>query len=290
MTTESVAPIETLGQRLHRQGVRLMSAHTPTFAWLVPVQELLEHVLSLPGSTAGRFDRIEPDGLVAGFHDWMTPSRKAIDRDGEPAPGRPLPGDVQAQVRRVTGRDASAMRVHVDGAGDRVARAHRADAVTVGRDVYFRQGRFRPRDPHGLGLVAHEATHVAELFAPGGAWRRLTRGGQLDEERRAAANERRAALDGRADSAATPTPPQRFSRHRPEVVGVVAVTPRADQHIFSSSSPPPMQASTPPALQPMLAAEERTADTPSPLDVEALRRSLFQDLKDQLRTEFERGA
>ena len=89
------------------------------------------------------------------------------------------------------------MRVHDDRAADQLARRHRADAVTVGRDVYFRQDRLRPRDPQGFGLVAHEATHVAEFFAPGAAWRRLTGGAQQEEERLAEANERRASHDGR---------------------------------------------------------------------------------------------
>jgi hypothetical protein len=40
----------------------------------------------------------------------------------------------------------------------------------------------------------------------------------------------------------------------------------------------------------MTAAEDRTVDTPPQLDLEALQRSLLDDLKRQLRSEFERGA
>ena len=299
MVTDFVEPMETLGQRLNRHAKWLMSAHTPAFGWLRPMQELLDHLASLPGPAAGRFDRIEAGGSLVDFHDRIMPAlrffddrgqtstgRQIVGTDGETTTGRHLPSDVLAQVRRVIGRDAAAMRVHDDRTADMVARAHQADAVTFGRDVYFRQGRFRPRDPLGFGLVAHEATHVTELLAPGAAWRRLTRSGQHDEERVAEANERRASMDSRAHSAPPPAPPQRFGQPPTDVVGFVAVTPQQGQPVESS----PSEVAAPPALQPMLAAEDRAADAAVPLDLEALQRSLLEDIKRQLRTEFERGA
>jgi Domain of unknown function (DUF4157) len=290
MVSDSAEQFETLGQRLHRQGVRLMSMRRPEFAWLAPARQLLEHVVALPGPTAGRFDRIEPDGLVVDFHDLVSGARPPGHADGDPPASRALPSDVRAQLHRVIGLDASAMRIHDDRAADRIARTHRADAVTVGRDVYFRAGRFRPRQPDGFGLVAHEATHVAELSAPGAAWRRLTRGGQRDEERLAEANERRARHDGRPDAAETAVPPRHPDRSRPPMFGAVAITAPTAHYLSQPWSPPPAEVSTTPARQPMAAAEERAADAPAQLDVDALRRSLFQDLKDLLRSEFERGA
>ncbi len=192
---------------------------------------------------------------------------------------------------------------HDDRAADTVARAYRAEAVTVGRDVYFRQGRFRPREPDGFGLVAHEATHVAELLAPGGVWPRRTRSGQRDEERIAGANERRALFDGRAlfdsralfESRAQPPRLPRGSQRRGGLpTGAVdfgAVTPVSDQPVAASPSLAPREAPTPAPQQPMLAAEERTTtDTAPPPDLDTLQRSLLVELKRQLRNEFERGA
>jgi hypothetical protein len=189
------------------------------------------------------------------------------------------------------------MRVHDDAAADTVARTHRAEAVSVGRHVYFRQGRFRPREPDGFGLVAHEATHVAELLTPGGAWRRLTGSGRRDEEALAEANERRGSLDSRSRAAAPPAPPQRIATPQAGLAGLAGLVAVAAQHgkplPASTPSPAPAlegEATAPPAAQPMPAAEDRDAAAPASVDMEALRRSLFDDLRHQLQTEFERGA
>jgi hypothetical protein len=38
----------------------------------------------------------------------------------------------------------------------------RASAVTVGRRVFFRRGRYDPETARGLALIAHEAMHVEQ--------------------------------------------------------------------------------------------------------------------------------
>jgi hypothetical protein len=287
VVTESAEPLETLGQRVDRQARQLISARTRLFGWLRPMRELLDHLASLPGS-AGRFDRIEAVGSPIDFRERIMPAHITVDDDGDLV-GSPLPSDIQTQLSRVTGYDASTMRVHHDRTADTVARAYRADAVTFGRDVYFRQSRFRPHEPAGFGLVAHEATHVAELMAPGAAWRRLTHGGRHDEEQLAEANERRALLDSRQPSGVT-VPPQRRARPPTGTLSFAAITPQQSQPVASSRSVAPREAPTPAQPKPMLAADDRAAGTASALDVEALQRSLLQDLKRQLRSEFERGA
>src|SRR5690242_11013463 len=145
MVTDSTEGLQTLGQRLDRLARQLMLAHTPSFSWLTATRELLNHLASLPGPTAGRFDRVDADGSATDFRYRISPADNVIADDGGPGADGLLPTDIHAQLRRVIGRDTSAMRVHDDRAADRLARQHRADAVTVGPDVYFRQGRLRPR-------------------------------------------------------------------------------------------------------------------------------------------------
>jgi hypothetical protein len=296
MAPNPVEPLDSLGQRLTRQAARLMRAHTPEFAWMAPAQELLAHLASLCGPAAHRFERIEAEGAPTVLGDRFVPSGNAIDGDGEVSAGRALPSDVQARLHRAIGVDAAAMRVHDDAAADAIARAHRADAVSVGQHVYFRQGRFAPRDPSGFGLLAHEATHVAELIAPGGPWRRLTGAGRLREEHLARANERLGSLETRSDIAATRAPAQHLMVSQAGWIGPVAVAPRQGQPLPASPAAPSGEApaggqpAVPAAVQPMAAGEDRDAAPLPPLDLDALRRSLFQDLKRQLQTEFERGA
>jgi hypothetical protein len=63
------------------------------------------------------------------------------------------------------GTNLGAVRLHTDTTADRVATSHRANAVTMGRDVFFAAGRFRPETPMGFGLLVHELTHVRQLSA-----------------------------------------------------------------------------------------------------------------------------
>jgi hypothetical protein len=55
----------------------------------------------------------------------------------------------------------SDVRLHVGGA-DEFCRALGAQAVTIGSDVYFRDGAFDPRTRDGFRLIAHELAHVVQ--------------------------------------------------------------------------------------------------------------------------------
>src|SRR5262249_17489025 len=57
--------------------------------------------------------------------------------------------------------DLSSVRLHVTGA-DAACRALGARAMTVGADIYFRDGAFAPHTCCGLWLLAHEVAHVIQ--------------------------------------------------------------------------------------------------------------------------------
>ena len=60
-------------------------------------------------------------------------------------------------------RDFSAVRVHPSA--PEITARFRARAVTIGRDVYFHPGEFRPDTPHGRELLAHEMAHTLQTRA-----------------------------------------------------------------------------------------------------------------------------
>ncbi len=62
------------------------------------------------------------------------------------------------------GRDFSDIRVHTDEGAEASARAIDAQAYTVGRDIVFGPGRYRPDPPstRPCRLIAHELTHVVQ--------------------------------------------------------------------------------------------------------------------------------
>lgn len=64
------------------------------------------------------------------------------------------------------GADFAAIRVHCAGADvDRACRALGARAFTVGSDIYFAAGAFRPDRRDGVWLLAHEVAHVVQQSA-----------------------------------------------------------------------------------------------------------------------------
>jgi hypothetical protein len=121
---------------------------------------------------------------------------KAVDssgwvRDREPSPlaheltqlvqgpgGRPVGPDLAATARRAVrgaeqpltpqvrgmleprlGEDFGDVRVHSDGPSTRAAGA---DAYTIGSDIVFAPGRYRPDSAPGMRLLTHELTHVVQ--------------------------------------------------------------------------------------------------------------------------------
>src|SRR5580692_6466410 len=67
---------------------------------------------------------------------------------------------------RADGVDFGSIRVHhgdiAGTGGDRACRALGARAFTVGTDIYFAAGAFRPGTRDGLWLLAHEVAHVVQ--------------------------------------------------------------------------------------------------------------------------------
>jgi hypothetical protein len=105
-----------------------------------------------------------------------------------PSPGRPeksmataLPPDATAVVQGVIrsggrrldpttrhsmesrfGSDFQDVRIHTRPAADEATKHFRARAFTVGKDIVFSDGEYRPREARGRHLLAHELTHVVQ--------------------------------------------------------------------------------------------------------------------------------
>jgi hypothetical protein len=76
--------------------------------------------------------------------------------------GHPLKPTVRGTMEQFFGQDLGQVRVHADGAADRISRAINAVAFTSGRDIFFRRGAYRPDHLVGKHLLAHELTHVVQ--------------------------------------------------------------------------------------------------------------------------------
>ena len=126
----------------------------------------------LPGLTGGRgdfFSRL--GGLLfkargqGGARDTANP--QAIQ--GRLGAGRPLDGGVRSHVEAAYGHDLSQVRVHTDAQAGELSEKLAARAFTVGRDIAFGPGEYRPGTPIGDALIAHELAHVIQQSGAGAA-------------------------------------------------------------------------------------------------------------------------
>jgi hypothetical protein len=78
------------------------------------------------------------------------------------SPGQSLNAGLREMFEPRFGHDFSRVRVHTDGEAANSARAVNALAYTVGNDVVFGNGQYRPSTADGQKLLAHELTHVVQ--------------------------------------------------------------------------------------------------------------------------------
>jgi hypothetical protein len=76
--------------------------------------------------------------------------------------GRSLDGGIGRSVGAMLGESFADVRVHTDDNAAALARAVSARAFTVGSDIYFAAGEYRPGTPAGGELITHELAHVVQ--------------------------------------------------------------------------------------------------------------------------------
>jgi len=157
--------------------------------------------------------------------------RRSLAAHADPLGGAAIPGDVLAALRRrrgggrampaevsepfgtALGRDVSTVRIHTDPEANTLARSVQSVAFSYGSDVYFSAGSYRPEEPRGQHLLAHELAHVVtgEHASAGGTV------GRADDPAEAAADRTAdrvvTALRRRAATPAAEPAPE----HRPDL-------------------------------------------------------------------------
>jgi len=76
--------------------------------------------------------------------------------------GRPLDSSTKEFMESRFGYDFSNVRIHSDERATSSARSINALAYTVGNDIVFAEGQYRPYSLEGRRLLAHELTHVVQ--------------------------------------------------------------------------------------------------------------------------------
>lgn len=76
--------------------------------------------------------------------------------------GQALSAETRAFMEPRFGHDFSNVRVHTDRNAGNTSKNINAQAFTVGKDIAFAPGRYRPDTRRGKKLLAHELTHVVQ--------------------------------------------------------------------------------------------------------------------------------
>ena len=117
-------------------------------------------------------ENVPADGAVA--------QRIASTGRGAPAPpgsaaaisaqlsrGRPLDSGIRTHMERGFGVSFGDVRLHTDSTASRLAQQYSARAFTVGNNIAFGAGQYRPSTLGGQALMAHELAHVLQQRGAG---------------------------------------------------------------------------------------------------------------------------
>ena len=116
------------------------------------VTETVEGIGRSPVSTTTATESQAPTGV----------EHIASDRLSGLNGGRRLPETVRSEFEGSFGHSFEDVRIHTGSRADEAARSIGATAFTVGTDVAFADGTYRPETREGKHLLAHELTHVVQ--------------------------------------------------------------------------------------------------------------------------------
>lgn len=131
-----------------------MSSTTPVIAAAAPVARTISVQHAARVHTGGR-------GEVAGHASGGVMAE--ITAAGPL--GRPLPTHVRQFMEPRFAADFRGVRIHTGEQAAQLSRRLRAQAFTVGNQIFFGRDRFRPDSHEGRHLIAHELTHTIQQGA-----------------------------------------------------------------------------------------------------------------------------
>lgn len=114
-------------------------------------------VLQRQASTVGGDDWY-PTTTVGPIGERVASTLSRADRDA----GAPLGAGIQHKAETALGVELGGVRVHTGRASQDAAAAVNARAYTVGQDIHFGAGFYRPGSADGERLIAHELVHTVQ--------------------------------------------------------------------------------------------------------------------------------
>lgn len=162
--------------------------------WGVLIWSTTGKIIGLPPTFARDLPETPSSGEAEGEEN--TVQRKSADgKDGEAADvsairnelsgGNPLASSVRGPMEKAYGTSFSNVKVHTDSKAAELSANLDARAFTIGSDIAFAAGEFKPGTLVGDALIAHELAHVAQQqggAASGPATKGAANYGSLEED------------------------------------------------------------------------------------------------------------
>jgi len=76
--------------------------------------------------------------------------------------GKPLEPGLKSIMRSSFGPNVDDVRIHTDSRTEETVHEQGAQAFTMGKDIYFAEGKYHPSTQEGRRLLAHELTHIVQ--------------------------------------------------------------------------------------------------------------------------------
>jgi len=139
------------------------------------IRQLLNQPVIQPKLTIGEpNDKYEHEADRVADHMIQTPAsmakiqqQKAGERPAIQPSDRALSTQERSFFEPRFGHDFSQVQIHSDARSAEMADALNAEAFTLGRDIYFGSGKYRPRTRETDRLLAHELAHVVQQSRTG---------------------------------------------------------------------------------------------------------------------------
>ncbi|HEX3346935.1 MAG TPA: DUF4157 domain-containing protein [Acetobacteraceae bacterium] len=166
-------PLEHEAERIAKKLIRMPDPQTATKASAVGMDGARDSLRRTCAACAAHEDETitcaespsggdllrSPDGPPPTIASELERRLRALDK------GRPLAAAARTFFEPRLGYDFGGVRVHVDEDAHSVAGAVSARAFTIGRDIVFARGEYKPESADGRHLLAHELTHVVQQGA-----------------------------------------------------------------------------------------------------------------------------
>ncbi|MGZ8439047.1 MAG: eCIS core domain-containing protein [Candidatus Limnocylindrales bacterium] len=118
-----------------------------------------------PARQAGDIQRHEREADAVADRAAMPSRRRPSSLAGDQSSGRgdaTLDAPPRAHAEAQLGHRFADVRIHADGGAGRPVEGFDSLAYTVGRDIFFAPGHYRPATREGQRLILHELTHVRQ--------------------------------------------------------------------------------------------------------------------------------